>query len=81
MMRDYDFLLTPAAAGEAPTGLDLTGTAAFNRAWTLLGVPCVTVPAYTGSQGLPIGVQIVGAYGADRDTLMWAASTLCVLTA
>ena len=81
MMRDFDFLLTPAAAGEAPAGLALTGTAAFNRAWTLLGVPCVTVPAYTGPRGLPIGVQIVGAYGADRDTLMWAASTLCVLTA
>lgn len=72
MMREYDFLLTPAAAGEALEGIALTGTAVFNRAWTMLGVPCLTVPAYTGPKGLPIGVQIVGRYGADTDSLRWA---------
>jgi Asp-tRNA(Asn)/Glu-tRNA(Gln) amidotransferase A subunit family amidase len=68
----YDFLLTPAAPGEAPRSTAATGSTVFNRAWTMLGVPCLTVPAYTGPSGLPIGVQIVGTYGADRDTLMWA---------
>lgn len=80
MMRDYDFVLTPSAAGEALEGLALTGSATFNRAWTLLGVPCVTVPVYTGPKGLPIGVQIVGAYGTDRDTLGWAEWTRRALT-
>ena len=72
LMRDFDFLLTPSAAGEAPEGLALTGTASFNRAWTLLGVPCVSIPAYTGPNGLPIGVQIVGAHSTDSGTLKWA---------
>lgn len=80
MMKDYDFVLTPSAAGEALEGLALTGSATFNRAWTLLGVPCVTVPAYTGPKGLPIGVQIVGAYGTDGDTLGWAEWTRRALT-
>jgi Asp-tRNA(Asn)/Glu-tRNA(Gln) amidotransferase A subunit family amidase len=74
-MKNYDFVLTPAAAGEAPEGLAQTGSASFNRLWTLLGVPCLTVPAYKGPGGLPIGVQIVGAYGSDRDTLAWAQWT------
>ena len=70
--KDYDFVLTPAAPGEAPAGIKRTGNSIFNRIWTLLGVPCVTVPAYTGRKGLPIGVQIVGPYGADPRTLYWA---------
>ena len=72
MLRDYDFLLTPSAPGEAPHGIKSTGNSIFNRAWTLLGVPCVTVPAYQGPQGLPIGVQIVGDHGNDVQTLRWA---------
>jgi len=75
MMEDFDFVLTPAAPGEALEGLADTGSASFNRIWTLLGAPCVTVPAYRGPKGLPIGVQIVGACGSDRETLAWAEWT------
>jgi Asp-tRNA(Asn)/Glu-tRNA(Gln) amidotransferase A subunit family amidase len=69
---DYDFLLTPAAPGEAPAGIARTGNSIFNRMWSLFGTPCVTVPAYSGPQGLPIGVQVVGPYGSDPQTLGWA---------
>ena len=72
MLRDYDFLLTPSAPGEAPHGIKSTGNSIFNRCWTLLGVPCVTVPAYQGPHGLPIGVQVVGDHGSDVRTLQWA---------
>jgi len=72
LFNDYDFVLTPAAPGEAPAGIARTGNSIFNRIWTLFGVPCVTVPAYTGPKGLPIGVQIVGPYGSDPQTLYWA---------
>jgi len=71
-MTAYDFVLTPAAPGEAPEGIADTGNAVFNRIWTLLGVPCLTVPAFTGPRGLPVGVQIVGEYGHDTQTLAWA---------
>lgn len=75
IMKDFDFLLTPAAPGEAREGLADTGGALFNRPWTVLGVPCVTVPAYRGPKGLPIGVQVVGAYASDQHTLAWAEWT------
>ncbi|MBD0270916.1 MAG: amidase, partial [Acetobacteraceae bacterium] len=68
----YDALLTPSAPGEAPEGLGWTGDPAFNSLWTLLHVPCVTVPAGEGPKGLPLGVQIVTGFGQDRAALAWA---------
>ncbi|MFQ5764665.1 MAG: amidase, partial [Rhodospirillales bacterium] len=65
----YDAILTPAAAGEAPQGLESTGNPVFNGMWTLLGVPAVSVPLLTGAHGMPIGVQVVGRRGADGHLL------------
>jgi Asp-tRNA(Asn)/Glu-tRNA(Gln) amidotransferase A subunit family amidase len=67
-----DAMLTPAAPGAAPKGLGYTGNPVFNRMWTLLGAPCVTLPAAWGEDGLPIGVQLVGRIGQDA-RLMAAA--------
>jgi amidase len=72
-MRELDFLLTPSAPGEAPASLASTGDPVFNRAWTLLGVPCVTLPYGRGPKGLPLGVQLVGSYGGDALLLSWAS--------
>jgi Asp-tRNA(Asn)/Glu-tRNA(Gln) amidotransferase A subunit family amidase len=71
-MREVDFLLTPSAPGEAPRSLETTGDPVFNRAWTLLGVPCVNVPFGKGAHGLPLGVQLVGAFDGDSALLGWA---------
>lgn len=67
LMGDVDVLLTPAAAGVAPIGLEWTGDAAFNLFWSALHVPCITVPCGTGPGGLPVGIQIVAA--RDRDAV------------
>src|SRR6188508_132579 len=40
----FDVLLAPSAKGEAPAGLGHTGDPLFNRFWTWLGVPCITLP-------------------------------------
>jgi Asp-tRNA(Asn)/Glu-tRNA(Gln) amidotransferase A subunit family amidase len=61
----HDVLLTPSAPGAAPTGLSSTGDPLFNMAWTLLGVPCITYPVAVSSQGLPIGVQVIGPVDCD----------------
>jgi Asp-tRNA(Asn)/Glu-tRNA(Gln) amidotransferase A subunit family amidase len=71
-MEGLDILVTPSAPGEAPKGLDWTGDPAFNSIWTSLHVPCVTVPAGTGPNGLPLGIQIVGRRGDDKAVLAWA---------
>ncbi|MGH8765055.1 MAG: amidase family protein, partial [Burkholderiales bacterium] len=71
-MREVDFLLTPSAPGEAPRSHDTTGDSVFNRAWTLLGVPCVTLPFGKGAHGLPLGVQLVWPFDGDIALLGWA---------
>jgi Asp-tRNA(Asn)/Glu-tRNA(Gln) amidotransferase A subunit family amidase len=71
-MEGLDALVTPSAPGEAPAGLEWTGDPAFNLIWTSLHVPCVTVPAGTGPNGLPLGIQIVTRIGEDRQALAWA---------
>jgi Asp-tRNA(Asn)/Glu-tRNA(Gln) amidotransferase A subunit family amidase len=65
---DCDVLVAPSAPGEAPAGQP-TGDPVMNQVWTLLHVPCITVPAATGPKGLPVGVQIVGRIGDDARTL------------
>jgi Asp-tRNA(Asn)/Glu-tRNA(Gln) amidotransferase A subunit family amidase len=73
LFGDYDVLITPPSPGEAPIGLAATGDASFNRGWTMLRAPCVTVPAGVGPNGLPVGVQVVGRPGDDARTLAAAA--------
>lgn len=67
--RDIDVLLTFSAPGAAPKGLDWTGDPRLNRLWTLMGVPCVNVPAYLAEGGLPVGVQVIARFGDDAGAL------------
>jgi Asp-tRNA(Asn)/Glu-tRNA(Gln) amidotransferase A subunit family amidase len=64
-----DVLLTFSAPGAAPKGLASTGNTRFNLLWTLMGVPCVNVPAHVADGGLPVGVQIIAPFGADAKAL------------
>jgi Asp-tRNA(Asn)/Glu-tRNA(Gln) amidotransferase A subunit family amidase len=79
LMRGFDLLLTPSARGEAPKGLASTGDSLFNRVWTLLGVPCITLPSGNGANGLPLGIQLVSEMNEDTALLAradWAAKAL-----
>ena len=69
-MEGFDALITPAAAGEAPEGLDSTGDPGFNSLWTSLHTPCAVFPAGSGPAGLPLGVQVVAL--RDSACLHWA---------
>jgi Asp-tRNA(Asn)/Glu-tRNA(Gln) amidotransferase A subunit family amidase len=68
----YDAILTPAAPGTAPAGLESTGDPMFNSVWTLCGMPAVTIPLMTGANGLPLGVQLVGPRHGDGRLLRTA---------
>jgi Asp-tRNA(Asn)/Glu-tRNA(Gln) amidotransferase A subunit family amidase len=74
VLDGLDVLLTPSAPGEAPVGLGATGDPVFNRLWTALGVPCISVPGLTGPMGMPVGVQVVGRWGDDRRALAASAA-------
>ncbi|KMO35782.1 amidase [Methylobacterium aquaticum] len=67
--KGCDVLLTYAAPGAAPAGLDHTGDSRFNRLWTLMGVPCVTLPVDRTPAGLPVGVQVIARFGDDGRAL------------
>jgi Asp-tRNA(Asn)/Glu-tRNA(Gln) amidotransferase A subunit family amidase len=74
-LGECNAVLVPAAPGEAPLGLGNTGDPIFNRMWTLLGAPCVTLPARWAENGLPTGVQLVGR-SRDDARLMGCAAFL-----
>lgn len=65
----FDAILTLPAPGEAPRGLGDTGSAMFNAVWTQLHMPCLTLPAGRGPNGLPLGVQLVGRRHDDARLL------------
>lgn len=79
LMAGWDAILAPAAPGEAPAGLGATGDPIFSRMWTLLGIPSICLPAGRGSDGLPLGVQLLGRATDERalfDVGHWAQSAL-----
>ena len=70
-MLNYGTILTPAALGPAPKGLGSTGNPVFCGFWTYLGVPAVTLPLLE-VDGLPMGVQLIGARRDDGRLLRTA---------
>ena len=66
---EIDVMLTFSAPGAAPKGLASTGSTRFNQLWTLMGVPCVNVPACVAEGGLPVGVQVIARFGDDAGAL------------
>ena len=71
VLTGHDAILTLPASGPAPEGLASTGDPAFCVPWTCLGAPAVALPAGV-SRGLPLGLQLVGAYRNDLALLRTA---------
>ncbi len=65
LFHDYDAVLTPAATGAAPSGLERTGDPIFCTLWTFCGLPSLTLPLLQAENGLPIGVQLVAGLEED----------------
>ena len=75
----YDAILTPAAPGAAPKGLASTGDPSFCTLWTLCGMPAISLPLLQSTNGLPIGVQLVGPRHGDARllrTARWLAAKM-----
>ena len=81
LARPYGAVLSPPADGEAPLGLEATGSANFCATWTICGVPALTLPAGLGPRRLPLGIQLTGLHGRDASFLesaRWCESALRV---
>jgi Asp-tRNA(Asn)/Glu-tRNA(Gln) amidotransferase A subunit family amidase len=65
VFKGCDAIITPSTSGEAIADVVSVSNSAFNRIWTLLHVPCVTIPAFEGPNGMPVGLQVVGPVGDD----------------
>ena len=72
IFADYDVILAPSATGEAPVGHDWTGDASFNCFWTLLQIPIVNVPGFSGPHGMPVGLSVIGRRYDDRKAIAYA---------
>jgi Asp-tRNA(Asn)/Glu-tRNA(Gln) amidotransferase A subunit family amidase len=72
VFEHYDAIVTPAALGTAPAGLESTGDPVMCTLWTFLGLPALSLPLLHGENGLPIGVQLVGRRGDDARLLRTA---------
>jgi Asp-tRNA(Asn)/Glu-tRNA(Gln) amidotransferase A subunit family amidase len=65
----FDAILTLPAPGQAPRSLADTGSAVFNAPWTQFAMPCLTLPAGKGPDGLPVGIQLVSRRHDDARLL------------
>lgn len=74
-----DVWVAPAAPGSAPEGIHTTGNAVMNLPWTHAGLPVLSLPAGRAENGLPLGLQCVGAFMADEQLVAWAADLAEVL--
>ncbi len=77
----YDAILTPAAPGPAPKGLASTGDPSFCTLWTYCGMPAISLPLLQSTDGLPIGVQLVGPRHGDARllrTAKWLATRVAL---
>jgi len=62
---EYPVLLTPSTASEAPADLVSVTMSSFNRLWTLMHGPTITLPVAQGANGMPIGIQLAAGVGDD----------------
>ena len=79
--EEYDVLVTPTTAGPATKHGEYLSNyvsglgSAFTRPINVTGQPAISLPLGWPDDGLPRGVQIVGAYGRE-DLLIRLASAL-----
>jgi Asp-tRNA(Asn)/Glu-tRNA(Gln) amidotransferase A subunit family amidase len=72
LFEDCDALVTLSAPGAATLLEDGPGSGIMSMPWSLCGLPTVSLPLLRGGE-LPIGVQLIGPRGGDRELLRIAS--------
>jgi len=79
LFDEHRVLAMPTTPGPAPEGLESTGNASLLTPWSLLGFPAATIPCGVSENGLPLGLQLVGAPGTDLTVIAAAIAAERVL--
>lgn len=81
VLKGVDFVICPSAQSAAPKGLESTGSADFNMAWTSLHCPVISLPvAQEKDTALPLGLQVVGTRYSDDRLIKFAKAVFRCLT-
>ena len=75
LVANGDILMTPTTPAPPPRDLTTTGDPQFQSPWTSSGLPTITLPSGLSADGLPLGIQLVGA--PFREDLLLAAARWC----
>jgi Asp-tRNA(Asn)/Glu-tRNA(Gln) amidotransferase A subunit family amidase len=71
-----DLWISPSAPGPAPKGIESTGDPVMNLPWTHSGLPTLSLPAGIDKQGLPLGLQVAGAWYGDEILIEYGSQLL-----
>lgn len=75
-----DVWISPATTSAAPKGLASTGSPLMSLPWTFTGLPSLTLPVAKATNGMPLGLQVIGGYGRDERLLQYAAELFQALS-
>lgn len=79
MFNEFDAIIAPCTAGEAPPDRNSTGDHTHIGMWNLLHVPSYALPTHKGPNGMPVAIQIMGRHGKDEalfDVAKWVLEQL-----
>lgn len=76
-----DLWALPGTRGAAPEGYDVTGSVDMTGTWSYGGLASLCLPAGLAPNGLPLGLQLIPAYGRDAELLGWARMVAPVFAA
>ena len=58
VFEDYHGVFNPQSSGVADKGLKSLVVADFQKMWTYIGLPSISLPLLTGENNLPLGSSV-----------------------